>query len=1026
MMPRMKAVILFSVFAVLAGALRAQQTTATFYPVVTDSTGGSVPEAAVTLTHEGTGSSVTRTANSAGEAVFDFLRVGSYTMRIEAKGFKRLESKGIELSAAQNVRQTYVLELGATTETVNVEGSASLINTVSSEQLNTFDASKITNLPTFRRNYTNLLALNTGVTMAAEGVRMNGIGKNGVSYTVDGTDASGNPEGRYSSNYLQPNLIDIMSIEAIQEVHTVKGVPPAEYGNMVAGQVNLLSRSGTNQWHGSLFENFRAEDLDARHQRLAAKPGLTFNQFGGSIGGPIKRDKIFIFGVYEGYRDRAFTLIQETLMTARLRDEALRVTPSYKMYLDFIPLPNQPVGPTADTGLYINPASSTRDDNHADLKGDVRTGTASTLSLTYSRGRPNQLLPRHYLNGANDRVFRVWDERGTVNYITGGASWTSESRFGYHLTDMAREDAFFFQQLDPNNKNEVLPFGRRVPRLSFPGVANPDHEVYLLEGRTYNFDQKYARHLGKQSLKFGFTVRRDCCRRFNPEAVNIAYANRTDFINNVTNSVGPTYGNGDYTAKMYQVGAFAQTDWRVRNDLTLNLGIRYDYFSHLVPEGNERAPLTGIYNPDGLLDANFNVGPIRPRNNPYESDKWINLSPRIGFAYNVGGKSKTVLRGGFGVLFSGQVPGAMWAHVQPTPTAPFRFNFIRADTTRLGIRWPTYNDDLIKIIETESAARGWINTFSVVNPKLQNPYTMHFTFGFQREITSKLALESAFVGTRGVKFLMHRWMNEPSRTTGLRPNPRLNVNYYADESQQTSYLSWQTSLRKRFSRGLSGSIHYTWGKGLSTAGGDIGAYYQGDGDARTQDFFNPRADRGPNTGDITHYFNSEWIYQVPLIRGLDNRTARLFLGGWQVSGILLARTGIPVQLSQAATGLNTARPDYAGGQAIFGDYRETLRYLNPATFALVPINPVSRISVRPGNVGNNVIREPGAWNVNFAVSKEFPITERSRLRVGVDGFNFFNHTNLTGLVTSINNVFFGQLQNTAGARQIQLNARMSW
>jgi hypothetical protein len=173
------------------------------------------------------GSSAVKTTTQAGEVVFDFLRVGSYTLRIEAKGFKGLETKGIELSAAQNVRQTFIMEIGATSETVGVEASAPLLNTVSSEQLNTFDNTKITELPIFRRNYTNVLALNTGVTMAAEGVRMNGVGKNGVSYTVDGTDAGGNPEGRYSSNYLQPNLIDIMSIEAIQEVHTIKGVPPA-------------------------------------------------------------------------------------------------------------------------------------------------------------------------------------------------------------------------------------------------------------------------------------------------------------------------------------------------------------------------------------------------------------------------------------------------------------------------------------------------------------------------------------------------------------------------------------------------------------------------------------------------------------------------------------------------------------------------------------------------------------------------------------------------------------------------------
>lgn len=1011
---------------VFMSAVSAQQTTATFYAVVTDSTGGLIPGATVTLTHEGTGAAATKQTSAVGEAVFDFLRVGSYTLRVEATGFKRLESKGIELMAAQNVRQTFVMEVGATTETVNVEASATLINTVSSEQLNTYDRTKILELPIYRRNYTALLAINSGVTMAAEGVRMNGVGKNGVSYTVDGTDAGGNPEGRYSSNYLQPNLIDIMSIEAIQEVHTIKGVPPAEYGNMVAGQVNLLSRSGTNQWHGSLFENFRAENLDARHQRLAAKPGVTFNQFGGSLGGPIKRDRIFVFGVYEGYRERAFALIQETLMTRRLRDDALRVTPAYRLYLDHIPLPNQPVGPNDDTGLFISPSSSRRSDNHADLKSDIRLWGGGTLSLTYSRGRPDQLIPRHYINRANDRTFRVWDERGTASFTTSGANWTSETRWGYHLSDMAREDAFFFQQFDPNNRNEQLPFGRRVARLSYPGVSNPDHELYLLEGRNYNLDQKYSRHAGRQSLKFGFSIRRDCCKRTNPEAVNVAYNSRADFINNVTNSVGPTYGNGNYTAKMYQIGGFAQTDWRIRNDLTLNLGIRYDFFSHLVPDPAADAPLTGIYNPDGLLDTNFNVGPIRPRDNPYESDAGVNLGPRFGFAYNVGGKGKTVIRGGFGALFSGQVAGAMWAHVQPTPSAPFRFNFIRADTARLGIRWPTYNDDLIRIIDSETRARGWINTFSVVDPRLQNPYSLHFTFGLQREITSNLALETAFVGTRGVKFVMHRWMNEVDRVTGQRPNPRLNVNYYVDGSQQTFYSSWQTSLRKRFSRGLTGSIHYTWGKGLSTAGGDIGAYYQGDGDARTQDFFNPRADRGPNTGDITHYFVGEWVYEVPRVPGLNHAVARHILGDWQISGILLARTGTPAQLSQAGTALNVARPDHTGGQVYLSDYRKSLKYLNPAAFAIVPLNSVSRAPVRPGNVGNNAIRDPGAWNINFALSKEFPIREQLRLRLGVDAFNFFNHTNLTGLVTNINNRFFGELQNTAGARQVQMNLRLSW
>ncbi len=1021
----MRFLITTALCTLLGLTAQAQQTTATFYAVVNDSTGASVPSATVTLTHEETAAATTRTTNETGEAVFDFLRVGSYSIRIEAQGFKRAESKGIELSAAQNVRQTYALEIGATTETVNVEGAAPLINTVSSEQLNTFDNAKIQDLPVFRRNYTGLLALNSGVTMAAEGVRMNGIGKNGVSYNVDGTDAGGNPEGRYSSNYLQPNLIDIMSIEAIQEVHTIKGVPPAEYGNMVAGQVNLLSRSGGNQFHGSLFNNNRTENMDARNQRLANKPGITFNQFGGSLGGPIKRDRIFFFGVYEGYRERAFALIQETLMTPRLRNDALRSNPSLDIYLKHIPLPNQPYGPNDDTGLFLAPASSRRDDNHVDFKTDIRLRGTSNLSFSYTRGRPYQYLPRHYLNGSNDREFQVYDERGTANFITGGSNWTSETRFGYHLTDMNRVDAFFFQQLDPLNSSEVLPFGRRVPRLSYPGVSNPDHEVYLLEGRTYNLDQKYARHRGSHSLKFGFSIRRDCCKKLNPEAVNIAFANRADLLANIPNTIGPTYGNGDYKAKQYQVGGFAQTDWRFRPNLTFNLGIRYDLFTNLVPEPGKNAPETGVYNPDGLLDQNYRVGPIRPRNSPYLSDKWVNLGPRAGFAYNVGGKGRTVVRGGFGVLFSGQIPGAMWAHVQPTPNAPFRFNFIRADITRLGLKWPTYNDDLIRVIESETRARGWINTFSVVDPRLQNPYTMQFTFGIQREITRDLALETSYVGNRGVKFLMQRWMNEPDRVTGLRPNPLLNVNYYIDATQQSFYSSWQTSLRKRFSHGFSTSAHYTWGRALSTGGGDIGAYFQGEADARTQEFFNPRADRGPNTGDIQHYFTADYIWELPRLAN-KSKLVKQVLGGWQISGTMQARTGIPVQLSQTGTIRQVQRPDYVGGQVYLDDYRSTLRYLNAGSFALVPLHPVSRAGVRPGNVGNNAIREPGLVTFNTQVSKEFLFTEVLRLRIGADMFNFFNHTNLTGLVTNVNNRFFGELQGTAGARQVQLNARLSW
>lgn len=1009
-----------------ASTMWAQVTTATLYATVTDSSAAVIPGAKVTLIHNGTGAVTEKFTDAQGEAVFTFLRVGTYTLRAESKGFKRQESSGFELTAGQQIRNTFSLEIGASTETVQVDANVPLINTVSSEQINSFEAIKVRELPLARRNFSNLLSLGTGVVSTGDSIRMNGVGKNGVAFSVDGTDAGGNPEGRASSGFGRPNLIDIMSIEAIQEVDTVKGVPSAEYGNIVGGQVNLLSRSGTNQWHGSLFENFQAEELNARNQLIATKPGSTFNQFGGSIGGPIVKNKLFIFGVYEGYRDRAFTVVQENVPTPRLRNDMLAGLPAYKQLLDFVPLPNQPYAATADVGLYRDPRSSIRNDNHADIRSDLRIGQMSNLAFSYSRGRPTQLVPRSYINGSNDRDFLVWNERGTLAYTTGGATWTSESRFGYNLADTGRYDRFFFEQKDPSGKPEVLPFGRSVFRIATNlGWNSPDHEYYMLEGRTVNFDQKIALQRGKHGLKFGFSYRSDCCQKTNPEAPLISYTSRADLIANIPTEVAPVFGNGEFRGVQRSLGFFAQDDWRIRPNLTLNIGLRYDSFGNFVPKAKETAKETGLYNPDGLLDSNtFAVGPLRDRNNPVQADRWVNLGPRIGFSYDPQSNGKMAIRGGFGILFSSQVTGALQAAVQPGPNTPFRIRFSRADSERLGLKWGTYADDIAVALAKDSAARGVTNIFSIYNPQLQNPYSMHFNLGFQRAITNTLALESAFVGTRGVKFLMHRWANNQDRITGLRPNPLLNVNYYVDNTQQSIFTSWQTSLRKRFSHGLTGSINYTWGKGLSTAGGDIGAYYQGDGDARTQEFNFPKADRGPNTGDIRSYFNAEWVYEVPQLYKAG-RFAKSILGGWQLSGIVLARTGEPVTLSQTGA-LQINRPDYVGGQVYLDDYRDTLQYLNRSAFALVPLGAVSRAPIRPGNVGNGAIRAPGLVNLDFSIGKSIAITETAKIQIRADMFNALNHTNLTGLRTSLNDAFFGRLLGTAGARVVQLNTRFSW
>jgi hypothetical protein len=307
---------------------------------------------------------------------------------------------------------------------------------------------------------------------------------------------------------------------------------------------------------------------------------------------------------------------------------------------------------------------------------------------------------------------------------------------------------------------------------------------------------------------------------------------------------------------------------------------------------------------------------------------------------------------------------------------------------------------------------------------LQNPYSMNIHFGVQRRLSSSWMLESAFVATRGVKFPMERVFNPVDRLTGLRPNPNLGEGYYEDNTQNTVYTSWQTSLRKRYSKNLTGSFHYTWGKNLSTAGGDIGGYYQGDTDLRTQDFFNPRADRGPSAGDVTHYFAYDLVYDLPSLAG-RHALMRQSLGGWQVSTIFIALTGQPLLITQTSS-LQVTRPDYIGGNAILSDSRKTLQYLNKTAFALVPVSPASGATIRPGNAGNGAVRGPGLWNLDLSLGKNFPLTERMKLQFRADSFDFFNHTNFTGLSTSLNSPTFGRFTSTRGARVVQLNARLSF
>ncbi|MEO7650694.1 MAG: TonB-dependent receptor, partial [Bryobacteraceae bacterium] len=625
-------VILFSI-----PQLHAQVTTATFFGTVNDPSGAVVSGAEVSLTHEGTSAVLKQATNATGEFAFDFLQVGAYRLIIQMQGFKRYESTGIDLGAAQRVRRNFSLELGSASETVTVSGQAAAVNAASPEQREAISQKEVTELPVARRNVANVMSLGTGIVQDTASRRnsfiLNGLGKAATSITMDGIPASGTSE--ISSASVEGGYIGVTSMEAVEEVQVTKGVFSAEYGRALAGNVNVITKSGTNQIHGSVFELFGSEELNARNQLLATKRALTFNQFGGSLGGPIIRDRVFLFGAFEGYRQRSFQPVQTDVPTPLLRSRMLAAVPDYKIILDGFPLPNQAFGADALSARYVGAASAGANTNHLILRPDVWLSSRARLSATYVRENPDETVPTPFTFGP--QTFTSNLDRITVTVSTFGSRWSSESRYGWNRADRTRIDGIY-EKVDPS-KPETQFGGRRIPAIAISGLGvSIGGEINsLANAPSWSMDQKISFSIGRHSLKFGGLFFREKAGRANVEVPVLTYANVNDLIANIPSNARYTFGVAPYQGRTHNLGLFVQDDWRVNRQLTLNLGLRYDYFSAITTTGVDSSGPPHVYNPP-LQFPNFSFAPHTfQSNSPTQPDK-VNFGPRFGFAYDVNGK----------------------------------------------------------------------------------------------------------------------------------------------------------------------------------------------------------------------------------------------------------------------------------------------------------------------------------------------------------------------------------------------------
>lgn len=971
-------------FFILTALSLAQVNTATIFGTVTDPSGAAVSQAAVTITNEQTGGTWNTTANAAGEYTFTFLPAGKYSLVTRAAGFKENRSTGLDLAGGQEVRLKYSLALGEVTESVTVTAETPLVNTANAEQGHSVNTLRMMELPTANRDWSTLLQLGAGLTVTNNAVSMNGLPQDGFRFTVDGADASGSGE---SETMASLGYIKAVSLEAVREVNVTSGIAPAESGPTMSGNVNVITKSGTNEFHGSLFENNRLEDFAARNQFLATRPPVTFNQFGGSLGGPLVKNKLFLFGVFEAYRSRAFASVNGNVPTKEFRERVIAAVPAMKTYFDTFPLPNSSYAAGATTGFYQSAGSSKEDSNHFSVRGDYQVSDGNLLAVRFTHDKPFQLTPR--VSEANKRTFDVRTDKGVVSFIHSSATWSAETRYGYNRYERIRLDHIY-----------TLGISAITGSLGFSNSG----ELMENLGTNWSGEQVVALTRGRHSIKLGGLFHLYQSGRNNVTVPEFQFASVADLLANSPSQVTISFGVRPYTLYNWINGYFIQDDFRITRNLIMNAGLRYDHFS--VP----RESSGRLFNRTGP----FGIGPYTDPDSVFQAN-WMDFSPRLGFAWSV--DSKTAIRWGAGKFTSAHNHfGGPVEIVQNAIDEPNRTVFSAAEAKKYGISYPTTNAAILPLVKGGASISG-----TVISQHFPQPYSFQWTLSLSREVAKDLSIESAYVGNHAVHANVVRKINQVSPITGQRPYPSYSEYNYYDGSESVRYNAWQNTLRRRFAHGFQAGAVYTWANTQCFSNAANIGYPN-----PPQDTNNIRGEKGPSPFDIRHHFHTDALVELPLhkLTDRDGRGARLALRGWQFSGILTAETGAPLNVTQSTTYAST-RPDYVGGNAYAADPEVTLQYLNKAAFAKTPIG-AGGAPAHFGTLGRNALRLPGFWNLDLALAKNLEFTERYRLQLRCDMFNSLNHTNFSSITTGIDSGSFGRFTATRGARTVQFNARLSF
>jgi hypothetical protein len=1043
----------------LAYHAAAQFTTASLSGNVLDASGAAVPDAKVTIVNLATGFSQTVNSGPSGDYLFPRLPVGSYKLTVEKEGFATYTQSGIQLAVNQAATQAVTLNVGSISQQVAVTGDASLVTTESATVSQVVNQRQIVDLPLDGRQVQQLVFLSAGVTDATshycgsncEGgtypgeqyAKTNGTFSESINYQMDGV--------AYNDTYINTNL-PFPNPDAIQEFSVQGTNMSAEYGNAVGGVVNVVSKSGTNQVHGDVFEFLRNGDMNARNFFAPAQDQIKRNQFGGSVGGPIQKDHLFFFGTYQGTRyanapqgniEFVPTAAERTgnfsdLPGVQLADPlnnnvpfpgnqipASRLSPVSQYLLKTIPLPNGP----GQQITFLGPSQRWSDDQFM-LKGD------------YVRGK-HQLSVRYFFTNFNQQPFMA-----TADLLQADSSGNQVRvqniavTHTYNATPHLLFNTWFGWDQQNGGSLSGAPFCLPAAGVSIAATKPCELSIGVGGGfsiqtnhygafnrgdQTYREDVTYIK--GAHELHFGgeaLRIRAPMANTYEQNGVfsfsnNLSGNNLADFmLGQVSQFIqaGGLYLN--FTGIKWS--AFVQDNWRVNNRLTVNMGLRWDpWFPYQDSQGRVACFEPGKKStrfpnaPTGLLFGGSNHDPGCPPASI--NSKASNFAPRLGFAYRLTNDGKTSLRGGAGVYYAIPNTVAFQDVVGIPPFAPIisltDVNF-QDPYGSAGVSNPFPADfgGINKSTPSTSPfPQGPLAFTQIFAQNFQLPEIYLWNLTLERQLGSSWLVRAAYVGNRGT----HLYGTADQESGLFEANPAIYIpgnnpdgtpkSTVANEQQRRLYPSFgfvnvidsainsnynglQTTVEKRFSHGLTMLANWVWSKEMDDFA-PIGSY------TSSTNPFNRRFDYGPSDEDLRHVFKLSGTYQVPHI-GVQGFADKL-INGWQVSSILTWQTGFPFTVysgvDNSLSGIYEDRADFTGTnihQAELGSGRSHAQMVQEwFNTSLFQPNVIGTF----GNTGKNVLRGPRLFNNNMALVKDTKIGERYSLQFRAEAFNVFNNVN---------------------------------